>query len=77
MFYGVTDPDDLAWMDERLTGHPWRTFEDKLVLNHEDALWALPQFHIVCESTILDRDPGSSSRPEPRGGCGRSTPATT
>ncbi len=57
MFYGVTDPVDLAWMDQRLTGHPWRTFEDKLVLTHEDALWALPQFHIVCEEHILSRDP--------------------
>ena len=23
LFYGVTDPDDLAWMAERLTPHPW------------------------------------------------------
>ena len=29
-FYGVTDPDDLAWMDERLTAHPWACFEQKL-----------------------------------------------
>jgi pimeloyl-ACP methyl ester carboxylesterase len=57
VFYGVTDSADLAWMDERLTGHPWRTFEDKLVLYHEDSLWALPQFHIVCEEYILNRDP--------------------
>jgi pimeloyl-ACP methyl ester carboxylesterase len=30
LFYGVTDPEDLAWMAERLTGHPWRCFEQKL-----------------------------------------------
>ena len=57
MFYGVTDPDDLAWMDERLTGHPWRCFEQKLVLTNEEALWAIPQYHIVCTSTLATRDP--------------------
>jgi pimeloyl-ACP methyl ester carboxylesterase len=55
-FYGVTDPDDLAWMDERLTGHPWVCFEQKLQLHNEDALWAIPQYHIVCESTLATRD---------------------
>ena len=57
MFYGVTDPDDLAWMAERLTGHPWLCFEQKLHLTNEDALWAIPQFHIVCTSTLATRDP--------------------
>ena len=55
-FYGVTDPDDLAWMDERLTGHPWRCFEQKLDLRNEESLWAIPQYHIVCESTLATRD---------------------
>lgn len=55
-FYGVTDPDDIRWMDERLTGHPWRCFEQKLDLHNESALWAIPQYHIVCESTLATRD---------------------
>lgn len=55
-FYGVTDPEDIMWMDERLTGHPWRCFEQKLELRNEDALWAIPQYHIVCESTLATRD---------------------
>nr|MDT0665962.1 alpha/beta hydrolase [Micromonospora sp. DSM 115978] len=33
-FYGVTDPADLAWMDERLTGHPWKCFEQPLALTN-------------------------------------------
>jgi pimeloyl-ACP methyl ester carboxylesterase len=57
LLYGVTDPDDVAWMAERLTGHPWRCFEQKLVLTDEAALSAIPQFHIVCTSTLLTRDP--------------------
>jgi hypothetical protein len=56
-FYGVTDPDDQAWMDERLTGHPWKCFEQKLELSNEDALLAIPQYHVVCTSTLATRDP--------------------
>ena len=66
-FYGVTDADDLAWMDERLTGHPWRCFETKLELHDEAALWAIPQFHIVCESTLLTRDPKPLERARAEG----------
>jgi len=55
--YGVTDPDDLAWMSERLTGHPWKCFEQKLELRNEPALWAIPQYHIACTSTLATRDP--------------------
>jgi len=56
LLYGVTDPDDVAWMAERLTAHPWACFEQKLVLTNEAALWAIPQFHIVCTSTLATRD---------------------
>jgi pimeloyl-ACP methyl ester carboxylesterase len=56
LFYGVTDPDDLAWMADRLTGHPWKCFEQPLDLRDEHALWAIPQFHVVCTSTLATRD---------------------
>jgi pimeloyl-ACP methyl ester carboxylesterase len=67
MFYGVTDPDDLRWMADRLTGHPWRCFEQKLELSNEDALWAIPQFHIVCTSTLATRDPDLMGRARAEG----------
>jgi hypothetical protein len=57
LFYGVTDPADVAWMRDRLTAHPWKCFEDHLDLRNEDELWALPQYHIVCTSTLATRDP--------------------
>ncbi len=57
LFYGVTDPGDLAWMADRLTPHPWACFEEKLTLRHEDDLAGIPQFHIVCTSTLATRDP--------------------
>jgi len=55
--YGVTDPNDVAWMTERLTPHPWACFAQKLRLTNEDALWAIPQYHIFCTSTLATRDP--------------------
>jgi pimeloyl-ACP methyl ester carboxylesterase len=66
-FYGITDPDDLAWADARLTGHPWACFEQKLDLTNEEALGALPQYHIVCTSTVLTRDPGLMDRARAEG----------
>jgi pimeloyl-ACP methyl ester carboxylesterase len=55
--YGVSDPDDVAWMDARLTGHPWKCFDTKLELHDPARLAAIPQFHIVCSSTVATRDP--------------------
>jgi pimeloyl-ACP methyl ester carboxylesterase len=55
--YGVTDPDDLAWMAVRLEGHPWECFEQKLELLNESELSKIPQYHIVCTSTLATRDP--------------------
>ncbi|ROO88583.1 pimeloyl-ACP methyl ester carboxylesterase [Actinocorallia herbida] len=56
-FYGVTDPETVAWMDDRLTGHPWKCFEQPLTLTDEAAFRAIPQFHVVCTSTIPTRGP--------------------
>jgi pimeloyl-ACP methyl ester carboxylesterase len=56
LLYGVTDADDLAWMAERLTPHPWKCFEQPLELTNEEALWAIPRYHIVCTSTLATRD---------------------
>jgi pimeloyl-ACP methyl ester carboxylesterase len=55
--YGVTDPDDLAWMASRLTGHPWKCFEEKLELLNESEFSKIPQYHIICTSTLATRDP--------------------
>ena len=54
-FYGIEDPRDRAWTDARLTGHPWKCFEQPLTLTNEDALWAIPQYHIVCTATVSTR----------------------
>ena len=53
--YGVTDPDDLAWMQERLTPHPWRSFTQPLVLSNEAAVARLPHTNINCTETLRRR----------------------
>ncbi len=54
--YGVTDPVDIAWMDERLTPHPWECFAQPLRLTDEAVVEAIPRYHIVCTSTLATRD---------------------
>ena len=67
LLYGVSDPGDLAWMAERLTGHPWKCFEQPLALQNEGALWAIPQYHIICSSTLPTRDKTLIARGPSRG----------
>jgi hypothetical protein len=55
-------------MAERLTPHPYACFEQVLRLTDEAALWAIPQTHIVCTSTLASRDP---DRTEPARAAGR------
>jgi pimeloyl-ACP methyl ester carboxylesterase len=57
VWYGVTDPADVAWMNPRLTPHPWKCFEQRLVLTNEAAYRAIPQYHVVCTATLAGRDP--------------------
>jgi len=42
-------------MQQRLTPHPRKCFEQKLELTNETALWAIPQYHIVCTATLATR----------------------
>lgn len=55
-FYGVTDPEQIEWMKTKLTPHPWKCFEQKLVMDNEPAMRKIPQTHIVCTDTLPTRD---------------------
>jgi pimeloyl-ACP methyl ester carboxylesterase len=55
-YYGVKDPQQLAWMKPRLTPHPWRCFEQKIRLPNEAAVRRIPRTYIVCTSTLPGRD---------------------
>ncbi len=54
--FGVTDPDDAAWVRSKLTPHPYRCFEQPLRLTNEAALTAIPQTQIVCSTALRGRD---------------------
>ena len=60
--YGVTNPDDIAWMTERLTPHPWKCFTQPLNLTNETTLGEIPQSIICCTSTLAFRDPAQTER---------------
>jgi pimeloyl-ACP methyl ester carboxylesterase len=55
--YGVTDPDDAAWMAPRLTPHPWACFTQPLRMEHETDVLSLPRTSINCTSTLKLRPP--------------------
>jgi pimeloyl-ACP methyl ester carboxylesterase len=54
--YGITRPEDLAWAEGKLTPHPWKSFEQKLVLSNEDAVRKIPRTDIICTSTPTMED---------------------
>jgi pimeloyl-ACP methyl ester carboxylesterase len=58
-FYGVTDAEQIAWMKPKLTPHPWKCFEQPLVLGNEAALRQIPQSFIVCSSHMDDASRGA------------------
>lgn len=62
VYFGVTDAADVAWVTPKLTPHPWSCFEQPLRLTNENALWEIPQTHIVCTSTLSTRDPARMAR---------------
>lgn len=55
-FFGVTDPEQIAWMKPKLTPHPWKCFEQKLRLGDEAAVGRIPQSHIVCTASLPVRN---------------------
>ncbi len=46
-YYGVTDPELIAWMEPKLSPHPWKCFTQPLVLNNEEAMRQIPVSFIV------------------------------
>lgn len=46
-YYGVTDPELIAWMEPKLTPHPWKCFAQKLILNNEAKMRGIPVSFVV------------------------------
>ena len=60
--YGVTDPVALAWMQVRLTPHPWNSFTQPLRLADEAAVKRIPRTNINCTETLSRRPPERAAR---------------
>ncbi|CAN7645306.1 alpha/beta hydrolase [Phenylobacterium sp. LjRoot225] len=60
--YGVTAPDQVAWMAGKLTPHPWACLTQKLHLTREAELLKLPRTNINCTSTLDTRSPEGVER---------------
>jgi pimeloyl-ACP methyl ester carboxylesterase len=60
--YGVTDPVALAWMQDRLTPHPWKSFTQPLQLRDEAAVKSLPRTNINCTETLSRRPAERAAR---------------
>lgn len=55
-YYGVRDAAQLEWMKARLTPHPWKCFEQPLLLANEAALAQIPQSHLCTTLYMRWRD---------------------
>lgn len=61
--FGVTDPDDVAWLRSMLSDQPVRCLQEPVRLD-DPAARALPRTHIHC---VEGRQPGITRRPVPAG----------
>lgn len=56
LFGGVEDPEDRAWMAERLTPNPWVCFDQPLRLSNGAAVAALPTYYLGATTTLSVQD---------------------
>jgi pimeloyl-ACP methyl ester carboxylesterase len=49
--FGITDPDDVRWLAQRLRGHPLRTFTDRTALT--GAVDRIPGTGVHCRPAVL------------------------
>jgi pimeloyl-ACP methyl ester carboxylesterase len=61
-YFGVTNPDDVAWMRARLSPHPWKSFAQPLHLRNPDTVKRLPRTNINCTETLMRRPPERQAR---------------
>ena len=66
-FYGITDPEEIAWALERMTPHPWNASQQRLNITDEAALGSVPRYHVVASQTVAmhahDSLPGTERTP--------------
>ena len=61
-FFGVTDPADVAWVDARLTPHPWKCYDQPLKLQNGDAARRVRRTNINCTASLKNSPPEAYAR---------------
>ncbi|MFT3968033.1 MAG: alpha/beta hydrolase [Sphingobium sp.] len=61
-FFGVTDPEDAAWLEARLTPHPWKCFDQPLRLHNGDAARRVRRTNINCTPSLQSSPPEARAR---------------
>jgi pimeloyl-ACP methyl ester carboxylesterase len=61
-FFGITDPDDAAFTEARLTPHPWACFAQPLRLTNGDAAFRLPRINVNCTPSLASSPPEAKAR---------------
>lgn len=47
-YWGIIDPDDLAWVNPRITAQPFKTYTDRL--GEVTRIWETPAVFILCQN---------------------------
>jgi pimeloyl-ACP methyl ester carboxylesterase len=65
-YWGVTDPDDIAWVNARVTSQPLKTYQDSVV--SADRAWAHPATFIECRPSAMEplTNPRERAKVDPR-----------
>ncbi|WP_285244172.1 alpha/beta fold hydrolase [Pseudarthrobacter sp. fls2-241-R2A-127] len=50
-FLGLLEPRDVAWAQQHLTPHPWKTFIDRLHIENSEVLASIPRTDIYTHKT--------------------------
>lgn len=61
-FFGITDPADAAWVDARLTPHPWKTYAQPLHIADGQAARAVPRTNVNCTPSLANSDAEARAR---------------
>jgi pimeloyl-ACP methyl ester carboxylesterase len=61
-FYGVTDPAEVAWMQDKLTPHPWACFEQPLHVADDAAIKRIPRTNINTTASLRGSEPDRRQR---------------
>ncbi len=59
---GATDPDDVATLRAKMGPHPWKAFEEPLLLKNGDAAFRLPRTNINCSANLQHSAPADRAK---------------